>query len=978
MPDLLDSLRSALADRYGIDRELGHGGMALVFLAQDLKHHRPVAIKVLRPELAAALGAERFLREIAIAARLTHPHILPLHDSGEANGLLYYVMPYVSGESLRDRLTRERQLPLDEAVSIARQVAAALGYAHSQEVIHRDIKPENILLAGDEVVVADFGIARAITAAGGDQLTSTGIAVGTPAYMSPEQGAGEAHLDGRSDLFSLGCVLYEMLAGAAPFTGPTAQAIQARRMTDPMPPLRSVRETVPVHVEQAIEKALAKVPADRFANASQFGDALISSRGSPSPDRERGPGGEVRRRRGVVLTVAALMLALVVWAATHWSGRTVALLDPNLVAVLPFRVTGADSTLREGMVDLLAAKLTGEGGPRAASPQSVISAWRRAVRVGGGDLSEDETLRLARRLGAGKVLLGSVVSTQGRLTMSASLLGSLNGREQIRTEVEGPPDSLLALVDQLTSRLLVSGAGATPSLASLTSASLPALRAYLEGRAAYRRGRWKDAVRAFEHSVQLDTTFALAALDLVEAAGWYEYSDADADVSRGMRLAWLSRDRLSAPERLMLEAYGPRFPSLASQADVFAARESLVKVVPDRPEAWQLLGDHLFHWGAFIGLTDAHPRAAAAFRRALEVDSTIFVEPLLHLAHISALEGDTAALRRYATLVITTDSQGEVAEYLRWLLAHKLGDGVIQLDSMSSNSLRLIIAWQMLEGDASGDAQRAVIILGARASTTADRVAAQRHQAFLGLNAGQPPTRRGDLEGVYGLLPPYAMDVFSGLYWDGDSGAAIASARELVRYTDSTLARTRPERALQYQSICTLEQWRLWHGQSATAARAVSQLRGAAVPADGLGTVDRSHVCASLLEAMLAAALRRPDGPRLLDRFDSLMKTGPQIWWAELHSANLVVARLREAEGNLPAALAAVRRRGGPYYIGPVLYLTTYLREEGRLAALTGDTAGAIRAYSKYLQFRSDPEPALKPEVDRVRAELARLVGERR
>ncbi|HSD32635.1 MAG TPA: serine/threonine-protein kinase, partial [Gemmatimonadales bacterium] len=414
-------MRAALADRYMIDRELGRGGMAHVFLAQDLKHHRPVAIKVLRPELAAALGPDRFLREIAIAARLTHPHILPLHDSGEVGGLLYYVMPYVEGESLRDRLMRKRRLPVVEAVDIARQVASALTYAHSHDVVHRDIKPENILLAGDEVVVADFGIARAITAAQGDQLTSTGIVVGTPAYMSPEQAAGEIHLDGRSDVYALGCVLYETLAGAPPWAL-LATPIQARHIAAPVPPLRSERESVPVHVEQAIMKALAKVPANRFATASQFADALIQPPRPPSPDREWGIWGQVRRRRTIVSATAVLALGLAVWATIHWLRPTSESLNPNLVAVLPFRVTGADSLYGEGMVDLLAAKLTGEGGPRAANPQFVINAWRRTARAEGKDLSQQSAVRLARGLGAGRLLLGAVVETPNRLSIHATLL----------------------------------------------------------------------------------------------------------------------------------------------------------------------------------------------------------------------------------------------------------------------------------------------------------------------------------------------------------------------------------------------------------------------------------------------------------------------------------------------------------------------------------------------------------------------------
>src|SRR5713226_1574372 len=255
-------LQAALTGRYTIERELGRGGMATVYLAQDVKHRRRVAIKVLQPELAAALGRDRFLREIETAARLNHPHILPLHDSGEADGFVYYVMPYVDGESLRDRLRRENQLVIEGAVRIASEVASALSHAHSNDVVHRDIKPENILLSGGEAVVADFGIAGAIDAAGGGNITQTGIVLGTVAYMSPEQASGERALDGRSDVYSLGCVLYEMLVGEPPFTGATNQAILAKRFTDPVPSARRLRGTVPQAVDRAIAKAVAPGAAE--------------------------------------------------------------------------------------------------------------------------------------------------------------------------------------------------------------------------------------------------------------------------------------------------------------------------------------------------------------------------------------------------------------------------------------------------------------------------------------------------------------------------------------------------------------------------------------------------------------------------------------------------------------------------------------------------------------------------------------------
>jgi serine/threonine-protein kinase len=267
VPDQLDRLTTALADRYAVEREIGRGGMATVYLAQDLKHGRKVAVKVLRPELGAALGPERFLREIRIAATLNHPHILPLHDSGEADGLLYYVMPYVEGESLGERLNRERQLPVDEALQIAREVADALDYAHAEEIVHRDIKPENVLLIRGHAVVTDFGIGKAVSAAGTEEITQTGVAVGTPAYMSPEQAAGDTELDGRSDLYSLGCTLYEMLTGEPPFTGPTLQAVVAKHFTHTPPDVTATRDSVPKHVSQAISRLLAKTSADRYIGA---------------------------------------------------------------------------------------------------------------------------------------------------------------------------------------------------------------------------------------------------------------------------------------------------------------------------------------------------------------------------------------------------------------------------------------------------------------------------------------------------------------------------------------------------------------------------------------------------------------------------------------------------------------------------------------------------------------------------------------
>ncbi len=312
-------LSAALEGRYRIERELGQGGMATVHLAQDLKHDRKVAIKVLRPELAAVIGAARFLAEIKVTANLQHPHILPLHDSGQVDGTVFYVMPFVEGESLRDRLDREKQLPVAGAVGIASEVASALQYAHDHGVIHRDIKPENILLHGGHALVADFGIALAATSAGG-RMTETGMSLGTPHYMSPEQAMGERTLDARSDVYALGCVLYEMLVGEPPFTGPTAQSIVAKVMTEKAPPPSQFRETVPEHIDDAVLTALAKLPADRFASAAEFSSALASAEGATGHTTWSRRAPAPRHNPALVggLAVAAIAFAgLAAWALTR-------------------------------------------------------------------------------------------------------------------------------------------------------------------------------------------------------------------------------------------------------------------------------------------------------------------------------------------------------------------------------------------------------------------------------------------------------------------------------------------------------------------------------------------------------------------------------------------------------------------------------------------------------------------------------------
>jgi TolB-like protein/tRNA A-37 threonylcarbamoyl transferase component Bud32 len=467
----VEGLRQALSERYTIERELGRGGMATVYLATDAKVGRQVAIKVLHPELAAALGGERFHREIRIATHLTHPNILPVYDSGEGDGTLYYVMPFVEGESLRARLDRERQLGIDEAIRITCQIASALEYAHRANIVHRDIKPENILIAAGQAVLADFGIARAVTsAADAETLTRTGMSLGTPAYMSPEQAMGERNLDGRSDQYALACVTYEMLAGQPPFTAPTMQAVIARHIAEQVPLITTVRASVPEEVQEVILKALEKVPADRFATMKEFADALadaasmtMSATGRRAmPPRwmrqttrtnriaaRRRPGWSRRRQLvAAVAGVAALASSAVagVWAwdrptRTASTGEVDAL-DPRRIAVLYFEERERDGELAflaDGLTASLIEELAG------VSSLDVVSA-NGVAPYRGSDVSVDS---IARALRVGSVVQGSVERARDRIRITVRLVDGSAGVDFRRGSFELPAAKLLDIRDSL-------------------------------------------------------------------------------------------------------------------------------------------------------------------------------------------------------------------------------------------------------------------------------------------------------------------------------------------------------------------------------------------------------------------------------------------------------------------------------------------------------------------------------------------------
>src|SRR5437762_403774 len=511
MAELLARLRGVLADRYAIDRELGHGGAATVYLAQDLKHGRRVAIKVLRPELAAALGAERFLREIEIAARLTHPHILPLHDSGEASGFLYYVMPFVEGESLRDRLNRERQLPVEEAVRIAREVATALSHAHGHNLVHRDIKPENILLSGGEAVVADFGIARAIVAAGADKLTDTGLAVGTPGYMSPEQALAQQHIDGRADIYALGCVLYEMLAGHPPFLGTTAQEILARHTLDPVPPLRTIRRELPEAIEHAVRKALAKAPADRWRSPAAFSEALGRAVAPPSVTRR------AARSLGLVADGASLLAAGYALLSRPRIANSSGEAAPS-IAVLPFVNIGADPAnepFSDGMSEELITALAKVADLRVTARTSAFSFKGKAVDV----------LEIGSKLDVSYVLEGSVRRAGPHLRVSAQLINTATGYHLWSDEYDRDARDVFSVQDEIARAIvgalrLKLSAAANVALVKPSTGNPEAHDLYLQGRYFFAKRDSTSLRRAqdyFERAIAKDPSYALAYAGLSDA-----------------------------------------------------------------------------------------------------------------------------------------------------------------------------------------------------------------------------------------------------------------------------------------------------------------------------------------------------------------------------------------------------------------------------------------------------------------------------
>jgi serine/threonine-protein kinase len=626
MSDDLSTLRAALADRYEIERTLGEGGMATVYVARDVRHHRQVALKVLKPDLAAVLGAQRFLNEIQVTANLQHPHILGLYDSGTADGSPFYVMPLVQGESLRDRLARETMLPISEAVRIAQQVAGALEYAHRQGVIHRDIKPENILLQDGEVLLGDFGIALAVRDAAAGRLTGTGLSLGTVGYMSPEQASGERDLDARTDIYSLGAVLYEMIAGEPPFRGPTAQATVAKLMTERPTSLRVVRESVSPALEQAVMRALAKAPADRFATARELADAVTRGIAAPAGGLTTDARPSSPRRRlvwgigSVVVVIAAAVLMLAKRGTLNVGGVTQSgSVNIRSIAVLPLDNYSGDSTqdyFAEGMTDELTAAL-------ATISQLRVTSRGSAMQFQGKQ--RPPTPDIAKRLNVDAVVEGSVVRSGDKVRITAQLIDARADKHLWSESFERNSRDVLSLQADLASAIARAinvrlTEREQTRLASAPSLSPEAHDAYLKGRYFFNRPsdeNLKKAIDKFEEAVKLNPTFAQAYSGLSDAYLWAGYNEGLFTASQAKPKAKAAAEKAvqldsnSAEARASLATF-----KLFYEFDWKGSEEAFRKAIALNPN-YAFAHDQ---FGMMLGFVGRYDEAVAEGRRAAELD----------------------------------------------------------------------------------------------------------------------------------------------------------------------------------------------------------------------------------------------------------------------------------------------------------------------------------------------------------------------
>jgi tetratricopeptide (TPR) repeat protein len=937
----LEKLRAALSDRYEIIRQLGEGGMAIVYLARDIRHDRQVAIKVMRPEVSALSNSQRFHREIKLAARLQHPHILAVHDSGAAGEILYYVMPFVEGESLRDRLLRGK-IPIDTAVEIAREVADALDYAHSQGIIHRDIKPENILLSagrghtGGHAVVADFGIARAMETEGQPSATATatGIAVGSPAYMSPEQALGIRELDARTDVYSLACVLYEMLTGEPPFGRASARAAMAGHISGEPEKVSRRRDDVPPNVMAAVHKAMAKDASDRFASAGEFREAIKLDTATISLSAIRGA-----RRARPTLRVAAAAAALIFLSATAFvvsTGSGVGVKDRTAVIIADADNATGDQVFRHSLVTALAAGVGQSEHVTLVSRSRINETLARMQRGADTIINERVAREVAVREGWGAIVVPSIAIFDSTYVITTRIVDPASGTELATETVRAKTRAgVLDAVDELTRSLrrdfgesLLSVIRRSAPLPQVTTASLDALEKYAAGSRAWDTGKMQEARELYAGAIALDSNFALAHVAMGRLHYWYNNGPlGDKHFERALANASRITDRERMWADAQMAAARGNWTLAATNYRNYLARW------PTFPTAWLNLGGVL--------MRDGRAREAlAAFAEFTKLDSTsgsAYINVATSYVQLAAYDTAITYYRKAFAVRPEYETWFNVNhEYAMTLArANRFREARAAIDKMlarpaasdQARGQRTMALLELLQGRPSAAVPRlkAAIAINAGMKETLSEA---RNHLFLASAyelAGDATNARAEVDKTY--------QIFSASYLDPVFAARIATA--LVK-----------------------------HGRMAHAARVVDSVR--ARVRDG-SNFDQAHLL------LASSELTRARGQR--DRAKTLIEQAAVLD----SSAEVLVpfARLRAETGDTAAAIEIERRiRGHDGNVGYEAQFGWSLARYrlGQLLERSGKLAEARKEYEAFLSEWSEAEVTLPAVVD-TRARLKKLMA---
>jgi serine/threonine-protein kinase len=978
MAELSDRLQAALGAAYRIEQELGGGGMSRVFVAEETRLARRVVVKVLPPELAAEINVDRFNREIQLSASLQHPHIVPLLAAGGSADVLYYTMPLVEGEALRTRLAREGELPVRDAVRILTDVADALAYAHARGIVHRDIKPDNVLLSGHHALVADFGVAKAVSQAkGGGQsgLTSVGVALGTPAYMAPEQAAGDPNIDHRADIYALGAMAYEMLTGRPPFTSLSPHQMLAAHITERVEPITDLRPSLPPALADVVMRCLEKNPADRPQGAAevlQTFEALATPSGSLAITA--GPGSTLRhalrrpRNRRLAVGASAAVVAVLAWLAVRAAGTTP--LDPDRVAVAPFDVLGsADLALwREGLVDVLSRSLDGAGPLRTVSPTLVVRRWE-------GHADAASARALGHVTGARTVVYGQLLGAgPDSVRLTATVFDVAAGRPIGEVERREATARMDRLADSLTVAVLRE-LGRTRAIglvrsASLGSRSLPALKAFLQGERFLRRSEWDSALAFYQRAIGLDSGFTLAWSHAGLAAGWQHRAEADSTyrvyrlVAGRLNHGLAPRDSFAVLAESLTAVVWAGPQQLAGSwwtygRRVMATLDEAVRRYPNDPELWYMLGDARHHFGGLAGV----PAGAAldAFDRAIALDSA-FTPSYVHAVGLALERDGRAGARRYGEAFLRAGALGRSARDTRLILdlldpGARAGAMVRIVDSSPPEVLMGV--WR--ETNRWMDSTEVLVQL-LRAAAARERAQGKpATYAVFALPAAL--TTRGHVREAYSLASPVPVVVAQLILL----GAVPPDSAGRVAVTWA--AQPGPGAMLAAPLLAARRDTAALLGMQRTA----DQMRQGPLPPQ-MPPVARDIF--SYLAAVTRAylALVRGDSAAALRQFDAVPDSA---CYGVCPIDELVHAQLLAARGRHAEALALLERPQAGYL--PLLALDVLRAlERGRVNEHLGNREKAIAGYTLVVEAWRNADPELKPYLDEARAGLARLAGEKR